>query len=95
MLSTLDVLTQAGITHRMLGHWVRQGFIAAVEAAPGSGNERQFTEDQARAAIIMGTLVRAGFRPERAAHLTRLLPPGKTALDLGYYGVNIAIRVRL
>jgi len=65
---------QAGITPRVLNHWVRRGYVAP-EGRPvaKSGIPRSFGPDEARIVITTARLVRAGFRPERAAEIARIV----------------------
>jgi hypothetical protein len=62
---------QMGITHRQLDHWVRQGYLAPVVAAPGTGNSREWLPIEIEIGRRMARLVAAGFVPERAAVIAR------------------------
>ncbi len=66
-------------TYRQLDYWVRRGLLRLTEPHPGSGNTRQWSEEEARAATVMARLVDAGLTPEAAskvAHGQLLLAPG-------------------
>lgn len=93
MKTTFDVVQATGLSPRVLDHWVRAGYIPTGNPHPGSGVRREFTDAQARAAEVMATLVRVGFRPERAAAIARALPPQYSDWEGGNYRVRVHIRV--
>jgi MerR HTH family regulatory protein len=65
--SSAQVMAAAGVTYRQLDHWVTKGWLGAGLAGSGTGHRRQFTDDQFRRALVMGKLIRAGFRLDVAS----------------------------
>lgn len=79
-IRALDVARRAGITYRMLDHWMRAGYVAcAHNPHAGAGMRRYFTPLEAAHVYRMGALVHAGFQPDRAAELARALAETGTA----------------
>ena len=66
-------------SYRQRAYWVRRGLLRPVEPRPGSGNTRQWSEEERQTAQIMARLVDAGLTPQAAskvAHGQLLLAPG-------------------
>jgi hypothetical protein len=59
---------RANITARQMDHWYRRGWLVTFERLPqdGSGTPIEWPERTVRKAVLMGHLVRSGFRPEKA-----------------------------
>lgn len=55
-----DVCTRAGITHRQLDHWCREGIIPGHAAPTGHGNWREFTDEEVDLIETAACLIRAG-----------------------------------
>lgn len=56
------------LTKRQLDYWVRRGWIAAWDQAPGSGNMRWFHREEVPVIQYMNVLVnRMGLDPEKAS----------------------------
>lgn len=73
-LPSVTVADQAGITYRQLDVWVRVGYVTcAHNATPGSGHQRTWTRTEAAHVHRVADLIRAGFRPDRAAEYARSL----------------------
>jgi hypothetical protein len=63
---------RAGVSPRILDHWVRRGYVVPEQRSLAkSGYPRAFGPDQVRVIEVMAVLVRAGFRPDAAAPLAR------------------------
>ncbi len=62
--------TAAGVSYRMLDHWLRRGYITAVgEAYPGSGHQRSFRFDAVHHARWLGRFAVLGVLPWKANEL--------------------------
>ena len=68
-----------GITYRQFDWWSRQGWIRPSSPA-GSGNDREFPQNEVRIFRIIATLTIIGFKPSHAAEIAR------AAVDLGWSG---------
>jgi hypothetical protein len=71
-----DLLKRAGITYRQLDYWIGNGWIRperepSKKGTIGSGVPRTWPDDEIRAAIIMGRVVKAGLAPAIAAMVAR------------------------
>lgn len=74
---------EIGVSYRQLDWWTRRGYIYA-EKPGGSGIARTYSEGEKQIAMMMGQLVEAGFRAERAAFWARLAYESDTdLLELG------------
>ena len=86
-----DVAERAGITYRMLDHWLRTGYVTcAHNPHAGSGMRRYFTPTEAAHVHRVAELVRAGFIPTRAAELATELAEQGTARIAHSYTLNEA-----
>jgi hypothetical protein len=61
-------LVSPDLTYRQVEHWISQGYIPGIETH-GSGVPTDVTDEQADWIVTMGRLVKAGFRPARAAEI--------------------------
>lgn len=59
------------LTYRQLDHWVREGYVAAVNPEPGTGRRRYWTAEEAQVVTTMAALVAAGVSPEAATRAAR------------------------
>lgn len=60
-----------GITYRQfLDNWARQRWIRS-SGDGGSGNDRDFTQNEFRIFVMMSRLIRIGFKPSYAAEIAR------------------------
>jgi DNA-binding transcriptional MerR regulator len=71
-----DLQRYAAISYRQIDHWCTKGWLVPIgrqSQNPGSGKDREFSQEQADKARLMSCLVSLGFATERAekiAHLT-------------------------
>jgi len=94
MIGAHELSIRAGITYRQTDYWTRCGLIHAVgESTPGSGYHREYTEDEARVAVTMARLVRAGVDPRAACDMARHMETTGEA-RLGGYKVTATKPVR-
>jgi len=88
---------RAGITFRMLDYWERTGLLNAEPRGDafgsGSGFPRVFSEAEARVAVTMARLVRAGVDPRAACDMARHMEATGEA-RLGGYRVTATKPVR-
>lgn len=66
-----QVREAAGVTYRQLHYWTRSGWIHPTNPGCGSGRRYEYSDDEARVAVRMGRLVRAGLSPEPASVAAR------------------------
>lgn len=59
------------LTYRQLDHWVKTGYVKAVNPRLGSGRRRYWTAEEVRVVTTMATLVAAGVTPDAAARAAR------------------------
>lgn len=72
MIGSEFLRLELGISHRLLDHYVRRGYLQpAPETARGSGTPRLFTNTEASIARLMVELRNVGFRVPVAAELAR------------------------
>lgn len=84
-LSSVTVADRAGITYRMLDHWVRAGYVTCQHnPLPGSGHQRAWTATEAAHVARMADLIRAGFRVDYAAAYAAQLAEQDT-VRIGHY----------
>lgn len=77
------LLTMTGLTYRQLDWWTTQGYLQpSTPAGVGSGNARDWPDDELRIAALMGRLTKAGVTACVAARLARELTHHGRA-DLG------------
>lgn len=75
-LVSADIAWEAGITYRMLDHWVRRGYlrpghVQRKKGKAGSGSPRIWPQAEREAARVMGRLTRAGLKVEAAHRVAR------------------------
>lgn len=70
-VNTREAMLATGITYRQLDYWTRNGWLRAVEDAPGSGGRREWRPGEKRVAALMLRLISAGFVPEAAHKIAR------------------------
>jgi len=84
-MDSMTLVREAGITYRQLDYWLRTGLLDG-QRDTGSGNTRDWAAAQVSKARVMGSLVRAGIGPRRAAGLAdRLLADGRAQLGDGIW----------
>lgn len=88
------MLAHAEISYRQLDHWCTKGWIKPVDynSNPGSGQQREFTRQEANKAKLMWCLARVGFKidvAEQIAHCNTYDVQAKT-VHLGH-GVTVLI----
>lgn len=72
-MRTDEILPLAGITYRQLDHWTRKGYLGDIPA-PGSGNQRYYTDEQVEHICIMARMVRSlGMPPVHASIWARMI----------------------
>jgi len=77
-LSSNELARMAGITHRQLNNWVRQGWLLPDGGVRGTGNQQWFSGDQVARTVVMADLTNAGVLPAVAY---RLVMGDSSALD--------------
>lgn len=86
------IARQCGITYRQLDYWVRAGYLHPVpmggkeRAEPvdgGTGNWRDWPNEELRMAREMGLLVAAGLIPEVAHRVARNRRTGRVLWAIG------------
>lgn len=85
MTTHMDLLTtRLNISYRQLDYWVRMGYLKPRHIG-GSGNPRDFTNEEEIVLIRMARLVNAGLRPDVAAKAARsaVADSGSEYVDLG------------
>jgi len=75
LLTTADIMFEAGITYRQCDFWVRAGYLNPGRqwqgAKRGSGSPRVWPKDELGVAQLMGRLTRAGIPAALAAAIAR------------------------
>jgi DNA-binding transcriptional MerR regulator len=78
MWTSVQVCRELGITYRQLDYWCRDGGV--VRAEPGSGSQRQFSDDEVARLRFVADMVKAGIRMSEARdaldspiHMARLI----------------------
>jgi len=94
MIGAHALTVRAGITYRMLDYWTRTGYLTAERpGGTGPGHSREYTDAEARVAVTMARLVRAGVDPRTAADMARHMETTGEA-RLGGYRVTASKPVR-
>jgi len=95
MIGAHALTIRAGITYRMADYWTRTGLLKAEPRPAGasSGTPREYSEDEARVAVTMARLVRAGVDPRAACDIARHMEATGEA-RLGGYKVTASKPVR-
>lgn len=75
--STTEAAYAAGVSFRQTDYWVRQGLIPGVIHSEGIGHPREFTNEQVKFLSMMGALVKAGMKPDKASEMVTDLLAGK------------------
>lgn len=70
-MDTTDICHRLGVSYRQIDHWVRRGWLRPDQPIPGSGNPREWTNEELDVARRMAALVNAGISPAVAADAAR------------------------
>lgn len=71
LMSSTDVMREAGITYRQLDYWTRQRCLVPERFRGGSGYERQWAPATVGVARLLGRLTATGLPLETAARIAR------------------------
>jgi len=94
MIGAHALTIRAGVTYRMLDYWSRTGLLhAEPRQYETSGCPREYSEAEARVAVTMARLVRAGVDPRAACDMARHMEATGEA-RLGGYRVTAVKPVR-
>jgi hypothetical protein len=71
-VTSMEMVTCAGITYRQLDNWTRQGWLRSDERPkPKTGYPRSYPESELDVAFRMGQLTKAGLIASTAAKVAR------------------------
>lgn len=88
------MLAYAGISYRQLDHWCTKGWIDTIGRGtrnPGSGQQREFTTEQANKAKLMWCLSLTGFKTDVAERIANhAVKQNVKSFHLGH-GVTVLI----
>jgi DNA-binding transcriptional MerR regulator len=83
-LTAMQVVAAAGMTYRQLDFWTSTGRLTPINPDPGHGHHRTYSTHEARVAVTLARLVRAGLHIDVAATAARRMEDtGNPAAWLG------------